>query len=296
MAIEAKAALVEAGATAIVERNQRRAVTAATAKAARTEGAEGCARAGSPTVRTVNDPATEPTVPRAQDGREPRISSRPSPAARPATRRPVWVKALVGIIAMAALTGTGFVVYEQTRPGLQAADLLQKIDVARFAGVQTGGVYEWSYGAPNNLCRKGPDGGSDWSEHEWGDPSVTHCLSNPGSSAWAVLVDLSHYSSQAESSLDSTTFISADQQHGNASALGYSYHAVTAPSGMTAMATTAYSFGSHHTRQDLEIVDGAYRVHVEVVLEDTPGQPLNDISQIAELIFKRMPAPPGTTH
>jgi hypothetical protein len=65
---------------------------------------------------------------------------------------------------------------------------------------------------------------------------------------------------------------------------------------MTAMATTAYHLGSHHTRQDLEIVDGAYRVHVQVDMEETPGQPLNDISQIAELIFKRMPAPSGTTH
>ncbi|MBD0695833.1 hypothetical protein BG452_04485 [Streptomyces sp. CBMA123] len=210
-----------------------------------------------------------------------------SPASKPKRRRLVWVKAIVGLVAVAATVTTGIVINdEHTRPDPQAKDLLQKIDIAQFIGLRTDEIAESDYADTHNWQGSS---GKGYSEHVWGDNPEQLGM---GGGTWAILVDVYHYGSAAEASLNSRTYITEYQRA--IVPFGASYHALTAPSSMTAMATSAYHPTTDLTYEDLEIVDGPYRVRVKaVLLKGFQGGPSNDISQLAALILPHLPPPPA---
>ncbi|MFI1092701.1 serine/threonine-protein kinase [Streptomyces sp. NPDC020917] len=244
-----------------------------------------------PTITSGRGTATKPAGKNGSTRAEsPAAQMMPHSGPEQPAGRSLWVKIVAGIVTVTAAATAGFLVYERSRPGPpepHAKDLLQQIQVARFLGVQTSELTESDSDPANWQGKAGPRGGD--SEHEWGDGPDYRAFNG-----WGLLVDVYHYSSADEASMNSTTFI-AEDQHSSATIPGYSYHAVTAPPGMTAVATTAYHAKGlpTYTEQDLEIVDGAYRIHLETRQDDASGRPRQDVSQLAKLIFPRMPAPPG---
>ncbi|GAA1963135.1 hypothetical protein GCM10009838_20230 [Catenulispora subtropica] len=196
-----------------------------------------------------------------------------------------FAKISAGVVAVLVAMAAGFTVYKLTpADDPQAKDLLQKIEVAKFMEVPTGQVLETDYKDTlywqgNGYTSSGSARSS--SQHIWGDDPGDRVKASGGS--WYVLVDMYHYSSTYDATADSTTFI---KEHS-----GQTYRPAAAPAGMTAMTATATD-GSRHT-QAMEIVDGTFRVRLELDVDAASNKPDNDINSLAELIFQRLPAPAG---